>query len=848
MLSKLGKFKRVARRRFSRIQLLGRWLGFDVRVPDSHQPGLIILQVDGLSRKQFEAAMANGRLPFLRRMVRRGYFQRTSFYSGMPSCTPAVQAEVMYGIQAAVPAFQFLHRRSGKVFRMYEPEAARAIVADVLSDGEPLLKGGASYSNIYSGGSQDARFCAETGDISSTFAGVNPLRLLMLIVMYSFTILRIFGLACLEILVACGDMLRGLLTRRDWRSEIRFVPARVAVAILLREWVRLAVKLAIARGTPVVYANFLGYDEQAHRRGPGSAFAHWGLKGIDGVIKDIFNSARHSDARDYEVVVFSDHGQEPTHIYEFEYGQTIQQAVENTLTVGPLAHRIVRHVDTAIQRGSYMDQRMRQMLRVRRGRHSDVKISAEELAEHVIVTAMGPLGHVYFPVAVSDSVKSEYAAGLVLQQQVPLVMYRVQEGTIYARNARGLWILPDDYQVVCGPQHGFAKEVRDDLIALFDNPDMGDLVLSGWDLERPSVSFVQENGAHGSLGAQETRGFALLPVALDVQRRSSESGESYLRGIDLHAAALNFLRGHRSTRQRPKPIAATSGGDSPDRRLRVATYNVHHCIGVDGKCRPQRTAAVIADLDADVIALQEMDCHRERTGFQDQTSALAAELGMYHRFFPVWQRGEERYGLALLSRFPMTVVREAALTEEHPPSRREARGAMWVTLQTDEGPVHVLNTHLGLRAADRTRQIDELLGERWLAGIEAHEPVILCGDFNAGPRSEVMQRLLRLFRCAQVEASDHQPQPTFASILPLRRIDYVLLSRHFSVHKVCVPKNHATAVASDHLPLCAEILSHRDPGEVLQRRIEHSETGRQPVRPGNSGHVISSGGIGEGTV
>jgi endonuclease/exonuclease/phosphatase family metal-dependent hydrolase len=146
------------------------------------------------------------------------------------------------------------------------------------------------------------------------------------------------------------------------------------------------------------------------------------------------------------------------------------------------------------------------------------------------------------------------------------------------------------------------------------------------------------------------------------------------------------------------------------------------------------------------------------------------------------------------------------------------------------------------------RQIDELLGERWLAGIEAHEPVILCGDFNAGPRSEVMQKLMQLFRCAQVEANDHQPQPTFASILPLRRIDYVLLSRHFSVQKVCVPKNHATAVASDHLPLCVQVFMHRDPGESLHRHIERAESERLPVRPGTSGHVISSGGIGEGTV
>lgn len=797
---------------------MSKWMGFRTDVPESHAPGLIVLQVDGLSRRQFEAAIAKKRLPFLKKMIDRHYFARTSFYSGIPSCTPAVQAEVMYGVKGAVPAFQFLHRKSGRIFTMYDSDCAKAVVEEKLSDGEPLLKGGASFSNIYSGGSEEARCCAETADLASLFKGINPLQLMLMLAMYSFTILRIGGLAVVEVVVAIGDMFRGLFTNGDLRSEAKFVPARVLVSVVLREWVRVMMKLSIARGTPVVYANLLGYDEQSHRRGPDSAFAHWGLKGIDRVIKDIFQTARRADGRDYEVVVFSDHGQESSCVYEFEHGQTVQQAVTKALKEGPLAERIVRNVDKAIRHGSYMDQQARRLMKINRGRVHAEDITAEELAEHVIVTAMGPIGGVYFPVPVTDDAKAETAKRLVNEQHVPLVLYccRSSESSgdrtkVMARNSRGLWSVADDIQAVCGAQHRYAMEVRDDLLALCNDPNSGDLVLCGWDPERSPVTFAHENGAHGSIGSQETRGFALLPAALAIEPRHSGRGEAFIRGIDLHAAGLDFLNSRERPAGRRDQSLKKEKQHNESKRLRVMTYNTHHCNGMDGKCRPQRIADVIAKSGADIVALQEMDDNRSRSHSRDQSADIAAQLGMYHRFFPVWTKEGERYGLAILSKLPLQSVHEGLLTDADHRSRREARGAIWVTVETADGPVHVLNTHLGLRTRERLRQAEELLSERWLANIDSEEPIVLCGDFNAGPKSKVMKRMMDRFHCAQKLADDYRPQATFASVFPVRRIDYILLSRQIVVNSVEVIRNHATSVASDHLPVLADISVHRDP-------------------------------------
>ncbi|GAB5441545.1 MAG: hypothetical protein Fues2KO_18940 [Fuerstiella sp.] len=838
MLSQAGKFFRRWRRRVSRSELLSRWFGYDVDRSESRQRGLIILQLDGLSRRQFEAAIAKGRLPFLRKMSRRKYFRRASFYSGIPSATPAVQAEVMYGKKCAVPAFQFLHRESGKVLRMFDHEAVQLVVETELEGTEPLLAEGASYSNIYSGGAEEARCCVETSDVTDALTELNPVRVLMLLFLYFFTALRVLALTTVEMVVAVWDMVTGMLTTRDLKNELKFVPARVLIAIVLREWARITIKIAISRGTKIIYTNFLGYDEQSHRRGPSSAFAHWGLKGIDKTIEDIYRTARRSDARDYEIVVFSDHGQEAANVYEFEHDRTVEDVVHAALRESPLAERIVKSIDGQDRR-RYLDQRMRRMMKIRRGRAEAVQLTEDELMENVIVTAMGPLGHIYFPVPVDEDVREEFAKRIVLQGEIPLALYRLDDGTLVGRNERGCWKVDTEITQILGPEHKFPDEVRDDLFILANNRNAGEVMILGWDPEKPAITFAQEHGAHGSVGFEETRGFALLPFRIPFNIRQNDRGEDYLRGVDIHRAALDFINNRPDTSDEV-PAAATSDGpprhDSEERppganavetessevtdrsgpshliagqndsvRLRVMTYNTHQSIGLDGKCRPGRIAEVIAASGADLIALQEVDVNRRRSGSEDQAVEIAARLGMYHRFFPVWSGADEHYGLAILSRVPLIDVHAGVLTESARKGKQEARGAMWVRVDTSLGPIHLINTHFGLRAEERRRQVEELLSERWLDDLQLREPVIIAGDLNAGPKSKVMKELTKRFHCVQVLADDHRPQKTFASVFPVRRIDHVLVSRHFQVNGAFVPRNHATAVASDHLPVCADL-------------------------------------------
>src|SRR5204863_3088498 len=120
------------------------------------------------------------------------------------------------------------------------------------------------------------------------------------------SVLRLLLLSGFELLLAFWDMVRGCLAGESFLKEFRFVFLRTLASIGLREAITLGVKIDIARGLPIIHVNYIGYDEQAHRRGPASAFAHWSLKGIDRAIKNIWRAAHRSGRREYQVWIFSD--------------------------------------------------------------------------------------------------------------------------------------------------------------------------------------------------------------------------------------------------------------------------------------------------------------------------------------------------------------------------------------------------------------------------------------------------------------------------------------------------------------------------------------------------------------
>ncbi|TGD95035.1 endonuclease/exonuclease/phosphatase family protein [Methylobacterium nonmethylotrophicum] len=234
--------------------------------------------------------------------------------------------------------------------------------------------------------------------------------------------------------------------------------------------------------------------------------------------------------------------------------------------------------------------------------------------------------------------------------------------------------------------------------------------------------------------------------------------------------------------------------------LRVLTYNVRRCLGADGRLAPERIAAVIAACRPDVVALQELDVGRARSGGVDQARAIAAHLGMRSHFHPAMRVMEEEYGDAILTALPSRLVRAASLPER---AGREPRGALWAAVTAGDAEVQVVTTHLGLDRRERAAQADALLGPGFLGNPACRDPVVLLGDFNALPGSRVHRRLAA--RLPDAQGNRGWARPTFPARLPLLRIDHVFVSRGVAVRGVRTVGGRLARAASDHLPLVADL-------------------------------------------
>lgn len=775
---------KTLRSKISRTRWAAKLLDLPCEPVEHPRPGLVMIQIDGLAFRQFERALERKRLPFIHgRLTGGGHFYKP-FYSGVPSTTPAVQGELFFGKKGAVPAFEFYNRKNFDHHVLFYPRSAEFIANSMDHSQKPLLAGGRSYSNIYSGGAEEARYCVESMKLESLLKSVNPFKSLLVLIMYFPKVIRILGYAVFEIWLAMTDFVRGIIRKRNFFKELKFIPTRVFICIILRELIRFRVKLDVAQGVRIIHANLVGYDEQAHRRGPDSKFAHWTLKGIDDVIRNIHASALKCGCRDYRLIVYSDHGQERVIPYEKQFGKTVQQAIMDALADSEAAFP-----DMGLQQApdgkKQPPGRSRWFPSIRKNRE------APDTAR-IQLSTMGPLGHVYFPSSPSGEELESLALRLVQRAHIPLVLF-IRDNEVKAADTEGIRQLSSHKEEILGRDHPLLQYAAEDLERTVRHPYAGDLVISGWHSGKKPLTFAVENGAHGGPGREETRGFVLLPDgAGDIPE--------ILRPLDLRNTAIRLLSGN--SRQEFGKLKHAAR----DVIFRVMSYNIHSCINIRKKCDPEAVIDIISECSPDIIALQEVDVHMERTQWIDQAALIAKRLRMSHDFFPLLCKGSEEYGIAVLSKFPYEKVKFDCITPADPRVNAEPRGAMWAKITTPGGPVHFMNTHLGLTAKERLIQIRALLGKEWGRIIPEDEPFILCGDLNSGVRTPVYRRIAgRLFDVQVQVAQPGYPRATFFSMYPVLRIDHIFASRHLTPVSVHVPASFKARIASDHLPVVVEL-------------------------------------------
>lgn len=813
MFAALEAIARRLRHRLSRSEWAIRHLGLEPSEGTSEEPGLLLIQIDGFARAQLERAIAKGRMPFLKRLQKRNHYTAHTFYPGLPSTTPAVQAELYFGVRAAVPAFSFFDRRAQQRVRMYSPDRAKQMEAKCAAQAEGLLKGGSSWSNIYTGGAgqEESHFCIATNGPADMWRTGKIRNIFVFAVLQFPALLRILGLLVIEVGIGLWQAVLGIWHGESPVLELSMLVSRVFIGIGARQLITIGAKVDVARGLPVVHVNFVGYDEHAHRRGPASLFAHWSLRGIDRSVKELWRAAHRSPRRDYSVWIFSDHGQERTVSLAEKFPGAVEHLVENFLGLPP--------TEGEFPRGKRRHRSRRESAweslgpGARRRRRALAAAEARQENAPYVLCAMGPVAHLYFKEALTDKRRHELARRLVAEGNVPGVLMRDHAGAVRWIHARGEAHVPDEVPALLPHPEPMRTEIARDLVTLCLSEHAGDLVLVGWSPWAPPATFAYERGAHGGFGPQETGGFVLLPA----RTRLPSDAHHFIRPGALRAAALHHLK------RTPFPGVSTQTRTEP--RLRLMTYNTHGCGGMDGRVSPRRIARVIGEHHPDIVALQELDLGRRRSRVEDQAAIIAQELGLHAVFCPTVTRGEEHYGHALLSHWPIEVVNRSRLPHDSRGWFKEPRSAIWARVQVAGRPVNVITTHLGLGVRERLLQMQMLLGKDWIGGIPDTEPIILCGDFNCLPRSAPYNLAAKRLRDVQ---RDRQPRNTFSSNRPLVRLDHIFTSPHLVCDAVLVPRNDLTRIASDHLPLVAD-LSLEKSETAAEAAAEKKPAAAEPV-------------------
>jgi endonuclease/exonuclease/phosphatase family metal-dependent hydrolase len=236
--------------------------------------------------------------------------------------------------------------------------------------------------------------------------------------------------------------------------------------------------------------------------------------------------------------------------------------------------------------------------------------------------------------------------------------------------------------------------------------------------------------------------------------------------------------------------ARTMPARHPHKRLTVATYNIHRCVGLDGRADPGRVLNVLRSLDADLIALQEIEW--QPWDALDLLTDFGRQLGYRAVAGSTLLRQDGHYGNAILTRLPVLDVRRIDLTVPG----REARGALGVAVDGGDGEVRIIATHLGLRPGERRHQMTQLLE---LLSREPIEPAILLGDLNEW---FLWGRPLRWLHAY----FGHTPAPaTWPARFPLLALDRILVKPRTRLAGLTVHASGAARAASDHLPLRARI-------------------------------------------
>jgi uncharacterized membrane protein YvlD (DUF360 family) len=515
----------------------------------SDVPGVVLIQIDGLSAPLARWALAAGALPTVARWLGSGSHTLAEWHAQLPATTPASQAGLLHGASAEVPAFRWFEKESGRLVVTNRPRDS-ALVESRLSDGRGLLAdGGVSVSNVFSGDAPTSLLTMST--IGRRAASGRPARYVAAYLLDPFGLTRSLFLTFGEIVKELHQARRQRLRRVQPRTArtASYVFLRGVTNVLLRNLNLSIVAEHVMRGAPAVYCDFVDYDEIAHHAGPTRPESLAALEGIDDVLATL-EAVSLAAPRPYRFVVVSDHGQSQGATFAQRYGTSLEALVQKLSSTSA----------SSVAAGGANEHAGRVgMLRGELAHRASEPASEAPAGPRpeIVVAASGNLALVYLARhpgrATLEEIEGRYpdlVSGLVRHPGIGWVMVRSARHGPMVLGRAGRRFLTDDRVEGVDPLGSYGSAAAADLRRHDGLAHTGDIVVnSTYDPVTEEVAAFEDLiGCHGGLGGWQERPVLIHPTEWPV--------DDELTGADaVHRQLVRWL----------ERFGDRSGLGSPDR-------------------------------------------------------------------------------------------------------------------------------------------------------------------------------------------------------------------------------------------------------------------------------------------
>jgi uncharacterized membrane protein YvlD (DUF360 family) len=556
------------------------------------QPGLVVIQIDGLAEPILTRQIRAGRVPHLSHWVRSGRYTLDGWEALLPPTTPASQAGILHGNNEGIPAFRWYEKDAGRLMVANHPDDALEIGARI-SNGEGLLSNdGASVGNLFSGDATRSYITMATIKDKGQGLGQSQTFLSFFASPYNYlgTLVRFVGEMGKEYIQARRQERAGIVPRMH--RGMPYPVARAATNVALRDLSTSLVIEEMFRGTPVIYVDYTDYDEIAHHSGPERSETLDALDGVDAAIATVEKAAA-STPRPYRFVIVSDHGQTLGATFLQRYGKTLGDVIRDLMGGEASVEEATARVEEWGQTNAFLSE-LTQVKGISgglartalRSRRSDGAVElgpgqgatpepaptpgAEGERPELIAIASGNLGLVYFPrlpgrvtleqlsatyPGLVDALASHPGVGAILlasEAHGSLVVGR--EGIAYLSEGRVEGVDP------VAQYGGRAVEAFKRLDGMAHVPDLS--VISLYDpVFEEAAAFEELIGSHGGLGGPQTHPLILHPSdwALDEELVGAEAVYRQIRRWAERELGLRFGR-EGGAAPLPMPAAVATPG------------------------------------------------------------------------------------------------------------------------------------------------------------------------------------------------------------------------------------------------------------------------------------------------